>query len=310
MALLNIFLLKALLLSSLATLALGAPAYNQSTSPLDARASLPANGAKSGGCGKAATITSGTKSVTVNGKQRQYIIRVPDNYNQNTPYRLIFGFHWRGGSMQDVATGLTDQPNIWNHYGLQKLAGETAIFVSPGGLDKGWANNNGEDMAFVDKMLSDITAGLCVNPALIFSNGFSYGAAMSYSIACSRATKFRAVAAIAGGEVSGCAGGNDPIAYLGMHGVQDGIFPIPRGQLLRDRFVKNNGCTKQNPPEPVKGSVTHKKTTYANCKAGRPVVWIASDSGHISAPADGTSGEDKRTTWAPGETWSFFTQFS
>jgi len=68
---------------------------------------------KSSGCGKAAGITSGTKSMTVNGKSRQYIIRVPNNYDKNRAYKLIFGIHWLSGTMTDVATGQTVQRDVW-----------------------------------------------------------------------------------------------------------------------------------------------------------------------------------------------------
>lgn len=69
--------------------------------------------AKSAGCGKAAGITSGTKSITVNGKNRQYIIRVPNGYDPSRGYKLIFGLHWLGGTMTDVATGQTVQRDVW-----------------------------------------------------------------------------------------------------------------------------------------------------------------------------------------------------
>ncbi|OUC92911.1 hypothetical protein CA983_37300 [Streptomyces swartbergensis] len=53
------------------------------------------------------------------------------------------------------------------------------------------------------------------------------------------------------------------------------------------RFVRNNGCTPQNPPEPAQGSLTHRVTTYSGCSAGYPVAWAAFDEGHIPAPQDG-----------------------
>ena len=34
---------------------------------------------------------------------------------------------------------------------------------------------------------------------------------------------------------------------------------------MRDRFVKNNGCTAQTPKEPTAGSGTHIKTKYEGC---------------------------------------------
>jgi cellulase/cellobiase CelA1 len=77
---------------------------------------------------------------------------------------------------------------------------------------------------------------------------------------------------------------------------------------MRDRFVRNNGCTAQNPPEPAQGSLTHRVTTYSGCSAGHPVAWAAFDEGHIAAPHDGAPGDSGRT-WVPQEVWKFFTQF-
>lgn len=69
--------------------------------------------ARSAGCGKGPSIASGTKSITINGKNRQYIVRVPNNYDQNRAYKLIFGLHWLSGTMTDVATGQTVQRDVW-----------------------------------------------------------------------------------------------------------------------------------------------------------------------------------------------------
>src|SRR6266540_4830513 len=111
----------------------------------------------------------------------------------------------------------------------------TTIFVAPQGIGNGWANSNGEDVTFTDDMIRLIENDLCVDTTQLFSVGFSYGGAMSYSLACSRATVFRAVAA-APGAISGCSGGTQPIAYMGIHGVNDSI---QNGRALRDTFVRN-----------------------------------------------------------------------
>ncbi|KAF0725194.1 hypothetical protein Ae201684_016279 [Aphanomyces euteiches] len=72
-------------------------------------------GNKSAGCGKSAGITSGTYSINVNGKNRQYILRVPQNYNPNTGYKFIFALHWLSGTMNDAAS------IEGGFYGLQAL---------------------------------------------------------------------------------------------------------------------------------------------------------------------------------------------
>ncbi|MCX5335727.1 cellulose binding domain-containing protein [Streptomyces sp. NBC_00140] len=273
-----------------------------------ANTALPA-AAPTAGCGKAPTLTSGTHTIQSNGKSRSFILRIPDGYDQNRAYRLVFGFHWLSGTATDVATGRTVETGTWAYYGLQRLANNSTIFVAPQGLNNGWANTGGEDITLVDDIIKRIESDLCVDTTQRFALGFSYGAAMSYALACSRATVFRAVAIQSGGLLSGCSGGTQPIAYLGVHGLRDNVLGISGGRTLRDRFVRNNGCTAQNPPEPAQGSLTHRITTYSGCSAGHPVAWAAFDEGHIAAPQDGAAGDSGSRTWLPAEVWKFFTQF-
>jgi len=131
---------------------------------------------------------------------------------------------------------------------------------------------------------------------------------MSYAIACARAKVFRAVAVYSGAQLSGCDGGKDPIAYLGIHGISDGTCSISGGRGLRDKFVQNNGCTAQSPPEPAAGSGMHTCTSYQGCSSGHPVEWCAFDGGHTPGHVDG-GGDDGAKTWTKGEVWKFFTQF-
>jgi poly(3-hydroxybutyrate) depolymerase len=263
--------------------------------------------ASSAGCGAAPTLSSGTHTIQSGGVNRSFILRVPDNYDSSRAYPLIFGFHWNGGTAGDVSSGGTDG-SLWSYYGLQRLSNNSAIFVAPQGLNNGWANSGGQDVTFVDNMIARIESGLCVETTQRFALGFSYGGGMSYSLACSRPTVFRAVAVYSGGQLSGCSGGTQPVAYLGIHGISDSVLNISAGRSLRDRFVTNNGCTRQNPPEPGSGSRTHIVTAYSGCRAGYPVVWAAFDGGHTPGPIDGTY-EDGWETWTSGVTWNFFSQF-
>jgi poly(3-hydroxybutyrate) depolymerase len=136
--------------------------------------------AQSAGCGGSA-VESGIKTLTVNGKQRQYTLKVPDNYDSNTPLRLIFGYHWLSGNMQNVVD--------MGYYGLEPLAAGSAVFIAPEGLNAGWANEGGEDIAFTDAMLEETLGSLCIDEAQIFATGFSYGGGMSFSVACARPGK-------------------------------------------------------------------------------------------------------------------------
>jgi poly(3-hydroxybutyrate) depolymerase len=294
-------------IAALLVLTTGGAASSSSLAETTAHRDVGATAA-SAGCGRAPTLTSGTHSIQSNGKNRTFILRIPDNYDRNRPYRLIFGLHWLNGTAVDVATGQTVARDVWAYYGLLRLSNNSTIFVAPQGLNNGWGNAGGEDVTFVDNMISRIEGDLCVDTTQRFALGFSFGGAMSFALACARPSVFRAVAVYSGAQLSGCSGGTQPVAYFAAHGLRDGVLNISLGRSLRNRFVTNNGCTAQNPPEPPQGSLTHITTAYSGCSAGHPVVWAAFDEDHNPAPRDGAPGLGG-DTWLPGETWRFFTQF-
>ncbi len=295
---------------------------------------------KSSGCGKTPTLEfgpvpgesagsmgfgdGGYVRIQSGGGERGFAVRLPDNYDSNQPYALIFGFHWNGGNSKEVDSGGSNGYNM-AHFGLQKLSNNGAIFVAPDGLGGGWANTGGRDLQFVDDMVALIEENYCVDKTRLFANGFSYGGMMSHAVACARADVFRGVAIYDGAELSGCEGGNDPIAYWIMAGLEDSVCTIDMAKPMRDRFVTNNGCTPQGEPsQPPKGPPYlnpggHVCTDYADCQTGYPVRWCVHQSGHGNAVVDGTNdlwnrcatppnncSDDCPCTWVPEDVWTFF----
>jgi hypothetical protein len=199
---------------------------------------------RSTGCGKTAMVTfgpvpgeSGQNVGTGEGGyvkigNRGFAMRLPDDYDKDKPYPLIFGFHWNGGNAKEVDTGGSNGYNM-AHFGLQKLSNNGAIFVAPDGLNGGWANSGGGDLKFVDDMVELIEANYCVDKTRLFTNGFSYGGGMSYAIACARAKIFRGAAIYNGAVLSGCEGGNDPIALWQMAGLTDDTCPVSLAVPMR-----------------------------------------------------------------------------
>lgn len=257
------------------------------------------------GCGKSRTLMNGRKTIQSGGMNREYILRVPDDYDSSHPYRLVIAYHWLSGNAEQVANGggggSTDDP----YYGLWDLAENSTIFVAPEGLDAGWANTGDRDIALTDAILDEIENDLCIDKTRIFATGFSYGAGMSYAIACSRADVFRGVALYAGAQLSGCNGGTTPIAYFHAHGVNDSVLNISQGRGLRDHFVEVNGCTPQTPSDPAGNSGTHSCTSYEGCSEGHPLRWCAHGGDHN--PTEKDQGQSK--SWIPGEAWTFISQF-
>jgi poly(3-hydroxybutyrate) depolymerase len=260
---------------------------------------------QSAGCGKTRTLMNGRKMISSGGMNREYILRVPDNYDNTHPYRFIVAYHWLNGNATQVAEGGNGGSTEDPYYGLWDLAENSTIFVAPQGIDNGWANSGNRDLTFTDALLAQVQAELCIDNTRIFANGFSYGAGMSYAVACARANVFRGVALYAGGQLSGCMGGTTPIAYFHAHGVNDSVLNISGGRTMRDKFVNVNGCTAMNISDVAGGSGTHKCTSYEGCSAGHPVRWCSHGGDHN--PTEKDQGQSK--SWIPGEVWTFFSQF-
>ncbi|KAK0614476.1 hypothetical protein B0T14DRAFT_570410 [Immersiella caudata] len=246
--------------------------------------------ANSSGCGKEPTITDGPHTAVANGKTREFIIKLPANYDKNRPYRLIFTFHPLNGSARQVANGDSSTEPF---YGLPPVSNNSAIFVSPNGQVAGsvggmmgWANAGGEDVLFVDAIMEKIEAALCINQDLRFSTGFSYGGAISY-----------ALASLGGGPKS-------PIAFYQQHGTGDQVLPISGARQVRDILLRANGCTPVT-PEVTPNGATSTQVVYKGCKEGFPATWVVFNGPHTPAYADAGS---VKPIGGPNF-WNFLSQF-
>jgi poly(3-hydroxybutyrate) depolymerase len=271
------------------------------------------------GCGKTlATLKTGTYSITSAGLSRRYIIDVPDNYNPNHPYRLIFCMHCMCGSMWSVQSE--------NFYALKNIAdksNDNCIFVAPSVYNGGKYDKNNwgcpvwdqreKDHTFFDDMLKLFKDTLCVDTNRVFSVGFSYGAMFTNALAQNHQKQLRAVACHAtslGGGIYVPANTGLPLGWMGTVGMSDGRCPPSDGRACRDRFLKNNGnIIPDKVPETTKGSKTHVIYDYEG--GIRPVRWCTADADHQWSEYDGGAigAYDHNKTWTGGVVWEFFTQF-
>ena len=86
-------------------------------------------------------------------------------------------------------------------------------------------------------------------------------------------------------------------------------FFVTTAEVMRDKFVANNGCTPQTVTNVANGSHTHSCTTYQGCSSGHPLEWCSFDGIHQACEYDGASGDSVQKSWVPAEAWKFFTQF-
>jgi poly(3-hydroxybutyrate) depolymerase len=231
----------------------------------------------SAGCGMPAGLESGAASINVSGTMRDYILRLPDDYDPSHAYKLIFGFHARGGTASQVAGGSNN-----DYYGLYSKSQGSAIFVSPNGIDAGWRNTDDRDIDLVKALIALFDAELCVDHARIFSVGFSFGGMMSDAVGCAMADVFRAIAPMAGAVqtpehlYSECNQPNmHPIAVWMAHGTSDTVVPLADGKTALDIFIERAQCDAATMPVAPSPCVA-----YQGCLEGYPIHYCEWDGGH------------------------------
>jgi poly(3-hydroxybutyrate) depolymerase len=259
---------------------------SSSSSVSSSSSSAGGTGVGSAGCGAPAKLTNGRRTINVNGLNREYVLDIPSNYNQNNPYKLVFGWHWRGGSANDVVGQ--------GYYGMKSLSNNSAIFVAPdraAGTD-GWTNTNGRDIAFLQSMLTQLKSSLCIDESRIFSTGWSYGGMMSFAVGRELPTTFRAIAPVSGAFLTPHVDSGSATAAWIAHGTSDNVVSHSSGVQARDAYLRANGCS--NTTVPVQPSPC---VEYQNCSAGKPVVWCSFNGGHTQ-PSFYSSGA-----------WNFFNRF-
>jgi len=255
--------------------------------------------AGSTGCGAMDYPAEGMQTLDVDGTTREFIVALPDGYDPNTPYKLIFAWHGLGGTAMQVAGGGFAG---FGYYGLESRAAGTAIFVAGQGLDTsnsvgsgpGWDNMGGRDVAFTVAMLAHMRASYCIDDARIFSVGMSYGGIMSNTVGCALGEDFRAIAPMSGlgpSAFGGPACVGQVAAWL-SHGNMDNVVAFSSGQGSRDHWVAANHCDTTPGAPDANGCVA-----YPGCDDGYPVTWCEFDGGH-TVPS-----------FAGDAIWQFFSQF-
>jgi polyhydroxybutyrate depolymerase len=226
----------------------------------------PTSSGGTAGCGLPITPGAATKTITVNGVQRTYLVVIPAGLNPTTPTPIVMGFHG-GNSTADYAR---------QTYGLE--GAEAVIYVYPQAepFADAWAAWNvdpaGLDFPYFDTVITDLGKRHCVDTERVFATGKSNGAFFVNSLACYRPNVIRAIASVAGGGPQGnCTAAK---AAMIINGSADAVVPISTGMYSRDYWLAANGYSGApsipvNPPPCVSYPGTF-----------NPVLWCQHGGGH------------------------------
>jgi len=314
------------------TLRTTAPNFMTNSTPISSYSQVvnitldSSNAKRSSGCGKTTTLKGKQiLHISVGGQNREYIIRLPDDYDSTTAYKLWFGLHCSGGRDTGVSDGSTiarggSANTNYEFYGIWKFANPTGgkgttIFCAPQGNGNQWGNSNGADVEFIRTLIQKFESELCIDESRIFSEGFSMGGSMSYALACAMPDTFRAICMHSGGAMSGCDGTHrGPVPIFITHGTDDGTCTWPNyGWPQFKDLYERDGCTAIDVPSLANPTdQTHPVNfDFKNCKTGYPCKACIFKGGHDPSPGNDPAGTTwgELTTWVDDSTWSYFKQF-
>ncbi|WP_290736598.1 MULTISPECIES: PHB depolymerase family esterase [unclassified Fibrobacter] len=229
-------------------------------------------------------------SVTVDGKQRTFIMHIPSAYKGDKPVPLVIDYHPIGGSGNgefgsSPYKAKTDPEGVITLYpdGTSK----------PGGMGNGWnvgpCCSNDDDVKFSYAMIDKLKEIACIDPQRIYATGFSMGGGMSNHVACMMSDVFAAVAPAAMDlnktnsaackmsrpiSVINFRGTNDPVCKYqgGDSGFNDGLNFLGAEGTFKF-WGEKNGCTGA----PTKNS--NGCDEYSNCQDGVKVVLCTKQGG-------------------------------
>jgi len=143
-----------------------------------------------------------SQSMMYDNENREYLIYIPQNYNNNnSPMPILFAFHGFGGYNQYFINtadfrSLADQFNFIAVYPQGLICGDGTTWNTnpPGGDNK----CSQDDIGFFSALLSEISGNYNIDSSKVFLTGYSNGADFSYSMACYQSSLVTAIAPVSG----------------------------------------------------------------------------------------------------------------
>lgn len=230
------------------------------------------------------------KKIIIDGKERTYILHVPNAYKGDAPVPLVVDFHPIGGSASGESSSSPYKA---------KTDPEGVISVYPDGLkgpmnqawDVGPCCSEADDTTFVRKMVEEVKTLACIDPKRVYATGFSMGGGMSHYSACHLADIFAAVAPAAFDllkENEGDCKPVRPISVISFRSTGDfvvnyngGLSSVVQGMPINflgaegthKKWAEINKCTG-SPATDKNGC-----STYSNCADGVKVTLCTKQGG-------------------------------
>lgn len=186
--------------------------------------------AASPGCGQAFEASTTTRSLVVDGGEREYVLVVPSSYAPDRPAPLVLTFHG-SGSTPEQQLAISELPAAAEARGLIVAAPRAARPMPEGGFT--WnvppIATAPDDVAFTAAIIDDVAERLCLSRGEIYASGFSGGARLSSTLACELSERIAAIGAVGGLRHPAACEPARAVPVVAFHGTADPVNPYAGG---------------------------------------------------------------------------------
>ncbi len=170
---------------------------------------------------KAETNSKGRSTIVIDGVTRSFYTKVPQNYNNDLEYSLMFYLHAAGETAVDVMNkGFTEKAHKVNF-----------IIVYPTGLSGNWklyndTDKGNSDVNFITTLIDTLSAEYNIDKKRVYSSGRSLGGFMSFQLAYEIPDKIAAISVISGSMFpEDIHKKQKPISVQHIHALDDNMIP-------------------------------------------------------------------------------------
>ena len=166
---------------------------------------------------------------------RFFRVKLPSRYDGKTPLAVVLNFHGLSNDswQQDLLSGMESHAEkegfIAIHadgWTLPVRSWNAGVCCSPA------AQLGVDDIGFVNAMLDELEAKLCIDKRRIFATGISNGGMLAYRLACELSERIAAIAPVAATLVTSPCKPPRPVPVLAFHGLLDSVVPYAGNPFL------------------------------------------------------------------------------